>query len=71
MSKSGKVIPLRPERSCPICGKPAATPHGAFCSKRCADLDLGRWLGEGYRIPSAEKPSADTTDEPGDEDDRS
>ena len=39
---------------CPICGKPAAANVRPFCSPRCATLDLGHWLGEGYRIPDAE-----------------
>lgn len=39
---------------CPICGKPARVEHKPFCSKRCADIDLGKWLGEGYRIPTDE-----------------
>jgi len=26
-----------------------------FCSRRCADIDLGRWLDESYRIPAAEE----------------
>jgi len=43
-------------RPCPICGKPARTETRPFCSKRCADIDLGRWLGEGYRIPAVEPP---------------
>jgi endogenous inhibitor of DNA gyrase (YacG/DUF329 family) len=51
----GKVVPLRPERPCPICGKPAGPEHRPFCSKRCADLDLGHWLGERYRIPEGER----------------
>jgi len=38
---------------CPICGKPAAEPHLPFCSLRCADVDLGRWLKGGYAIPGA------------------
>lgn len=41
---------------CPICGKPAAKDHKPFCSKRCADIDLGRWLREDYAIP---QPAAD------------
>ncbi|HET6183560.1 MAG TPA: DNA gyrase inhibitor YacG [Acetobacteraceae bacterium] len=36
---------------CPICGKPADPRHRPFCSRRCADIDLGRWLGEAYRVP--------------------
>ncbi len=42
------------ERKCPICGQPAgARPHnpfGPFCSERCRLVDLGSWLGGGYRI---------------------
>jgi hypothetical protein len=37
--------------TCPICGKPALAAYRPFCSRRCADVDLGRWLTEGYRIP--------------------
>ena len=40
----------RPRGRCLICGKPQETRWRPFCSKRCADIDLGRWLGERYRI---------------------
>ena len=36
---------------CPICGKPAVTEFGAFCSRRCADVDLNRWLSGVYAVP--------------------
>jgi endogenous inhibitor of DNA gyrase (YacG/DUF329 family) len=36
---------------CPICGKPAEGRFKPFCSRRCADIDLGRWLKGGYAIP--------------------
>jgi endogenous inhibitor of DNA gyrase (YacG/DUF329 family) len=36
---------------CPICGRPAAHEHRPFCSKRCAEVDLGRWLKGGYAVP--------------------
>ncbi|MBI1688113.1 DNA gyrase inhibitor YacG [Methylorubrum rhodesianum] len=39
---------------CPICGKPASPETKPFCSSRCADIDLGRWLGERYVIPGPE-----------------
>ena len=39
------------KRRCPICGKPASAEVSPFCSERCADVDLHRWLGEGYRVP--------------------
>ena len=35
---------------CPICGKPVVHGHRPFCSKRCADVDLGRWLSGAYVI---------------------
>ena len=38
--------------SCPICGKPQVAEYRPFCSRRCADVDLGRWLTESYRIPA-------------------
>jgi endogenous inhibitor of DNA gyrase (YacG/DUF329 family) len=51
-----------PLSTCPICGKPSA--HGRiapFCSARCADVDLGRWLTGHYRIagPIAEDDAPD------------
>lgn len=36
---------------CPICAKPADPEYRPFCSKRCADVDLQRWLTDGYAIP--------------------
>ena len=41
---------------CPICDKPAAADYRPFCSKRCADVDLHRWLGSTYRIETEEQP---------------
>ena len=38
---------------CPVCGKPAVQASKPFCSKRCADIDLGRWLKGSYVIPGA------------------
>lgn len=37
--------------NCPLCGKDTAPAYRPFCSRRCADVDLGRWLTESYRIP--------------------
>jgi endogenous inhibitor of DNA gyrase (YacG/DUF329 family) len=56
--RSDNVVPLRRPRAlpCPICKKPAAMEYRPFCSKRCADLDLHKWLGEGYSIPAVEPP---------------
>lgn len=49
--KPGKVTRLRPLRPCPICGKPSAQAFHPFCSARCADIDLNRWLSGSYVIP--------------------
>jgi endogenous inhibitor of DNA gyrase (YacG/DUF329 family) len=44
-------------KSCPICSKPAADQHRPFCSQRCVNLDLARWLDGAYRIPTDEAPT--------------
>ncbi len=41
---------------CPICGKPSDPKFRLFCSARCADVDLHRWLGGVYRVESNERP---------------
>jgi hypothetical protein len=59
--------------ACPICRKPLPAREAArfapFCSRRCADLDLGRWLKGGYAIPGsaaeAETPARTPSDNPG------
>ena len=38
--------------SCPICSKDTNVKFKPFCSKRCADVDLGKWLNESYAIPA-------------------
>ncbi|WGW03463.1 DNA gyrase inhibitor YacG [Tropicibacter oceani] len=38
--------------SCPICSKDTDPKYRPFCSKRCADVDLAKWLGGTYAIPS-------------------
>lgn len=41
---------ISPTVPCPICGRPVVAEFKPFCSKRCADVDLSRWLGGVYRI---------------------
>ena len=41
-------------RTCPICGKPADEAHRPFCSSRCANVDLQRWLTGRYAVPVVE-----------------
>jgi endogenous inhibitor of DNA gyrase (YacG/DUF329 family) len=43
-----------PPKPCPICGKPAAKATRPFCSPRCRDVDLNRWLSGSYVVPAAE-----------------
>ena len=43
--------PLPPLKTCPICGKPAEHATRPFCSSRCRDVDLNRWLKGSYVIP--------------------
>ena len=49
-----KVTPLRARRPCPECGKPSSREHYPFCSARCKDVDLNRWLSGSYAIPGVE-----------------
>ncbi len=49
-------------RLCPVCKRPLAKvkegeAHPPFCSKRCADIDLSRWLNGSYAIPAIEDDS--------------
>jgi hypothetical protein len=46
-------------RACPICGKAVDEAFKPFCSKRCADIDLNRWLSGVYAIPVKEDEDED------------
>jgi endogenous inhibitor of DNA gyrase (YacG/DUF329 family) len=45
--------PAGPRGKCPICSRPTDTKYRPFCSRRCADVDLARWLRGSYAIPDA------------------
>ena len=45
--------------TCPICGRKSEPASRPFCSKRCADIDLARWLNEGYRLPGPDEEDSD------------
>jgi hypothetical protein len=49
--------------ACPLCGKPREARFKPFCSRRCADIDLGRWFKGGYAIPGAPENPPATPDE--------
>jgi uncharacterized protein len=60
-----RQIPLRAvltAAECPVCARDVVAAYRPFCSKRCADIDLGRWLKENYRIPTEEAPFEDEPD---------
>jgi len=46
---------------CPICGKATDRAFKPFCSKRCADIDLNRWLSGVYAVPVKEDEDEDGT----------
>lgn len=52
-------------KPCAMCGKPALMKYRPFCSKRCADLDLSRWLNGVYAIPAKETEEDDEEAEEG------
>jgi len=57
--RSASLRAVRIQAKCPVCGKLADAKYKPFCTKRCADIDLGRWLKEGYRVPTEEAPGED------------
>jgi len=63
MTKRPRLRAVPKAAACAICGKPAEEKHRPFCSTRCSRIDLGRWLGEVYRVP-AETVSEDEPDQP-------
>jgi len=48
-------------KPCPICGKPSTAENRPFCSERCRDVDLNRWLSGSYAIPA--RPDEDDDNE--------
>jgi endogenous inhibitor of DNA gyrase (YacG/DUF329 family) len=60
MSGPAEAPRLKP---CPICGKLASERFKPFCSRRCADVDLNRWLSGVYAVPVVEDESEPPRDE--------
>ena len=57
-----ETVPLKTTKQnevCPICGKSRDHNFIPFCSKHCADIDLGKWLTGDYRIPISEDEDLD------------
>ncbi len=57
-------VRLRPRRPCHLCGKPSQQKFHPFCSSRCAQIDLNRWLSGNYAIPVKDEDEDDDTAEP-------
>lgn len=45
--------------ACPICDKDTTAAYRPFCSKRCADVDLAKWVNGAYAIPSEDPDDVD------------
>ncbi|MCT4655987.1 MAG: DNA gyrase inhibitor YacG [Cohaesibacter sp.] len=61
-SQSAKGGKKRAARPCPICEKPSQEDAYPFCSQRCKDIDLSRWLKGSYAIPAVESDDPDQDD---------
>ena len=49
--KKKKIVQLIKKRSkCPTCKKVSNEPFSPFCSKKCAELDLMKWLTDEHEL---------------------
>lgn len=53
--------------TCPICEKETDQKYRPFCSSRCADLDLGKWMTGAYAVPSEDEIDLEQLDAAGDD----
>jgi uncharacterized protein len=53
-SMSTIAHPTPQTKPCAVCGKPQVERFRPFCSRRCADVDLHRWLSGAYALPAGE-----------------
>jgi endogenous inhibitor of DNA gyrase (YacG/DUF329 family) len=69
MAEDKDTLAIKPAGPCPICGKPAKEKFAPFCSARCQDVDLNRWLSGVYVIPGEKLEEDDTPETRSGEDD--
>ncbi|HBM90452.1 MAG TPA: DNA gyrase inhibitor YacG [Rhodospirillaceae bacterium] len=50
------------QEKCKICGKPVTEKFTPFCCARCAQVDLGKWLGGAYAVETQEEPNHDESE---------
>jgi uncharacterized protein len=63
MPPMDQPAPLPAAKRCPICGKPTLERFRPFCSKRCADVDLNRWLSGSYAVPAVEEDEGEASEQ--------
>jgi uncharacterized protein len=63
--ETAKILPLRAPRPCAECMRASAREFYPFCSRRCKEVDLNRWLSGSYAIPG--KPAEDDQEAPGED----
>jgi endogenous inhibitor of DNA gyrase (YacG/DUF329 family) len=51
------------DENCPVCGKPAQADVKPFCSRRCADVDLNRWLSGRYVVVGSDDDDSDPVED--------
>ncbi|MEN9895754.1 MAG: hypothetical protein RIR97_1606 [Pseudomonadota bacterium] len=61
--RSAKIAPLRKAIPCPECKRPSHREHYPFCSDRCRNADLARWLNGAYAIPVVEDDASRSDDD--------
>ena len=54
--------------TCPICKNPKSLENNPFCSARCKDIDLSKWLIGGYVIANDEETESSEIEKNNDED---
>ena len=64
MPAKGSMSEAETRLRCAVCGKPQEVRFKPFCSKRCAQIDLGRWLKGAYAIPGRDEDEGDGTKVP-------
>jgi uncharacterized protein len=55
---------IKANPGCAICGRPRVERYSPFCSKRCADVDLYRWLNGKYALPATDEPDEESAEIP-------
>ncbi len=63
-AEKSKIVPLRPNRPCPECRRESSREFWPFCSRRCKEVDMNRWLSGAYVIPARDDEDESETSSP-------